>query len=137
MPNTIGLSNVLLNDLPWRETLLRPPGIPDLDILPAGSVSRRAADLVGAGLQRLLDECSGHYDLIILENVGAEDIPEPTQRLLAAAVRDMGLGLIMVGGTNSFGAGGWRNTPLEPILPVILDLPERLVEPEAPEAAVS
>lgn len=72
-----------------------------------------------------------NYDLIILENVGAEDLPEPTQRLLAAAVREMGIGLIMVGGVNSFGAGGWRNTPLEPVLPVLLDLPERLVEPEA------
>lgn len=72
-----------------------------------------------------------NYDLIILENVGAEDLPDPSQRLLAAAVREMGIGLIMVGGPNSFGAGGWRNTPLEPILPVLLDLPERLVEPEA------
>ncbi|MBL8887506.1 MAG: VWA domain-containing protein [Phycisphaerales bacterium] len=72
-----------------------------------------------------------NYDLIILENVGAEDLPEPTQRLLASAVREMGIGLIMVGGPNSFGAGGWRNTPLESVLPVLLDLPERLVEPEA------
>ncbi|MGH7243957.1 MAG: VWA domain-containing protein [Phycisphaerales bacterium] len=72
-----------------------------------------------------------NYDLIILENVGAEDLPEPTQRLLAGAVREMGIGLVMVGGQNSFGAGGWRNTPLEPVLPVLLDLPERLVEPEA------
>jgi Mrp family chromosome partitioning ATPase len=47
MQNTLGLSNVLLNDLPWREALLKPAGIPDLDILPAGSVSRRAADLIG------------------------------------------------------------------------------------------
>ncbi|MBS0192351.1 MAG: VWA domain-containing protein [Phycisphaerales bacterium] len=71
------------------------------------------------------------YDLVILENVGAEELPEQTQRLLASAVRDLGLGLVMVGGDNSFGAGGWRNTPLEPVLPVLLDLPERLVEPEA------
>lgn len=71
------------------------------------------------------------YDLVILQNVGAEELPDPTQRLLASGVRDMGLGLIMVGGTDSFGAGGWRATPIEPILPVLLDLPERLVEPEA------
>ncbi|MBX3381585.1 MAG: VWA domain-containing protein [Phycisphaeraceae bacterium] len=72
-----------------------------------------------------------NYDLIILQDVGAEELSEQTQRLLAGAVRDMGIGLIMVGGPNSFGAGGWRNTPLEPVLPVLLDLPERLVEPEA------
>lgn len=72
-----------------------------------------------------------NYDLVILQNVGAEELPEKTQELLAGAVRDMGIGLIMVGGPNSFGAGAWRNTPLEPVLPVLLDLPERLVEPEA------
>ncbi|MBX3388977.1 MAG: VWA domain-containing protein [Phycisphaeraceae bacterium] len=72
-----------------------------------------------------------NYDLVILEDVGAEDLPEPTQRLLAGAVREMGIGLVMVGGPNSFGAGGWRNTPIEPVLPVLLDLPERLVEPES------
>lgn len=72
-----------------------------------------------------------NYDLVILENVGAEELSEPAQRLLAGAVREMGIGLVMVGGPNSFGAGGWRNTPIEPVLPVLLDLPERLVEPEA------
>jgi succinoglycan biosynthesis transport protein ExoP len=83
MSNTIGLSNVLLNDLPWRETLLRPPGIPDLDILPAGSVSRRAADLIGSGLQGLLDECSNHYDLIILDAPPLLGFPEPLQMATA------------------------------------------------------
>ena len=71
------------------------------------------------------------YDLVILENVGAEEIDERAQVLLADAVRDMGLGLVMVGGLNSFGAGGWRTTALEPVLPVLLDLPERLIVPEA------
>ncbi|MFN9978224.1 MAG: VWA domain-containing protein [Phycisphaerae bacterium] len=71
------------------------------------------------------------YDLVSLENVGAEEIDERAQVLLADAVRDMGLGLVMVGGLNSFGAGGWRTTALEPVLPVLLDLPERLIVPEA------
>lgn len=71
------------------------------------------------------------YDLVILENVGAEEIDERAQTLLADAVRDMGLGLVMVGGLNSFGAGGWRTTAIEPVLPVLLDLPERLIVPEA------
>jgi uncharacterized membrane protein len=71
------------------------------------------------------------YDMVILENVGAEEIDERAQTLLADAVRDMGLGLVMVGGLNSFGAGGWRTTALEPVLPVLLDLPERLIVPEA------
>src|SRR6185503_9246521 len=84
MQNSLGLSNVLLNDLPWRETLLKPPGIPDLDILPAGSISRRAADLIGVGLQRLLDECSNHYDLIILDAPPLLGFPEPLIMATAA-----------------------------------------------------
>ena len=83
MSNTLGLSNVLLNDLPWREALLKPPGIPDLDILPAGSVSRRAADLIGRGLQSLLDECSNHYDLIIMDAPPLLGFPEPLQMATA------------------------------------------------------
>src|SRR5439155_12016550 len=83
MQNTLGLSNVLLNDLPWHETLLKPPGIPDLDILPAGSVSRRAADRIGSGLQPLLDECSSHYDLIILDAPPLLGFPEPLQMATA------------------------------------------------------
>src|SRR6266849_789955 len=83
MQNTLGLSNVLLNDLPWREALLKPPGIPDLDILPAGSVSRRAADLIGNGLQPLLDECSAQYDLVILDAPPLLGFPEPLQMATA------------------------------------------------------
>lgn len=71
------------------------------------------------------------FDLVILENVSADEIDERAQSLVADAVRDMGLGLVMVGGMSSFGGGGWRTTALEPVLPVLLDLPERLIVPEA------
>lgn len=76
------------------------------------------------------------YDLIILENVPAEAMPPSTHELLAAHVRDVGGGLVMVGGPDSFGAGGWKGTALEPILPVKLDLPEKLVMPSAAIAFV-
>lgn len=71
------------------------------------------------------------YDLVILENVPAEAIDRSTQETLSRFVRDLGGGLVMVGGPNSFGAGGWKGSPIEPILPVSLDLPDRLVVPEA------
>lgn len=67
------------------------------------------------------------YDLVILENVPAESLGEEAQKRLAAYVRDLGGGLIMVGGPDAFGAGGWKNTPIEPLLPVRLDLPDRIV----------
>lgn len=68
------------------------------------------------------------YDLVILQNVAADAIGEEAQRTLAAHVRDMGGGLIMVGGPASFGSGGWAGSPIEPILPVKLDIGEKLIE---------
>lgn len=71
------------------------------------------------------------YDLVILQNVAADALTRPVQELLASYVSELGGGLVMVGGPDSFGAGGWKGTPIEPLLPVTLDLPERLVVPAA------
>ncbi|MEQ8850370.1 MAG: VWA domain-containing protein [Phycisphaerales bacterium] len=71
------------------------------------------------------------YDLAMLENVPAEEIGEFGRRALVSAVRDLGVGLVMVGGPDSFGAGGWKGTLIEPILPVALDIPDKLLVPEA------
>jgi Ca-activated chloride channel family protein len=71
------------------------------------------------------------FDLVILQNVASELIPDAAQEQLVAYVRDLGGGLLMVGGPESFGAGGWRGSVIEPVLPVQLDIPERLVVPEA------
>lgn len=70
------------------------------------------------------------YDLIVLENVPADAISRDQQEALVDYVRELGGGLVMIGGPQSFGAGGWRGTPVEPILPVRLDLPEKLMAPE-------
>lgn len=71
------------------------------------------------------------FDLVILQNIAADALPRRTQEALVAYVTQLGGGLIMVGGPDSFGPGGWKGTDLEPILPVKLDLPERLVTPAA------
>lgn len=41
---------------------------------------------------------------------------------IRAGVRDLGMGLIMVGGEDSFGPGGYLHTPVEQALPVHMDL---------------
>ncbi|HYE03732.1 MAG TPA: VWA domain-containing protein, partial [Phycisphaerales bacterium] len=71
------------------------------------------------------------FDLVILQNVPAESVPPEVRRLLALYVTELGGGLVMVGGHDSFGAGGWIGSELEPILPVHLDLPDTLVVPPA------
>lgn len=67
LPSVVGLSNALLGEMPWREALLHLDGLPELDILPAGPPSRRAADLVGRGLTEVLEEAASDYDLVILD----------------------------------------------------------------------
>ena len=49
-----GLSAVLLHGLAWRDCVMEAPGIPNLDILPAGPTSRRASDLIGRALPQFL-----------------------------------------------------------------------------------
>jgi len=62
------------------------------------------------------------FDTIILGNVPKDSFTEAQQRLLESNVHDMGAGLIMLGGENSFGAGGWMNTPVEKALPVDMQI---------------
>lgn len=69
------------------------------------------------------------YDLVILQNVPVDSLAQGVPEALAGYVSDLGGGLVMTGGRSSFGAGGWKGTAVEPILPVLLDLPERLVTP--------
>ncbi len=71
------------------------------------------------------------YDLILTQNVPAEALSPEAHARLVAYVREMGGGVLMVGGPDALGAGGWKGTSVEAILPVRLDLPERLVSPEA------
>jgi capsular exopolysaccharide synthesis family protein len=78
-----GLSNVLVGDMGWKDALIKPEGIPDLDVLPAGPPSRRAADLIGRGLMELLDEAGPEYDLVILDAPPLLGFAEPLQMATA------------------------------------------------------
>ena len=62
------------------------------------------------------------YDSVILANVPKEAFTESQHELLATNCHDMGAGLIMIGGPDSFGAGGWMNTPVEKALPVDMQI---------------
>jgi polysaccharide biosynthesis transport protein len=62
-----GLSNVLLGDLEWKRAVLKTEHWPDLHVLPAGTASRRASDLIGSMMIDILDEASKEYDLILVD----------------------------------------------------------------------
>ncbi len=74
-----GLSDVLVASLPWRDAVYTADTLPDLDVLPAGPPSRRAADLIGKMLPHLLAEAALAYDLIILDAPPLLGFPEPLQ----------------------------------------------------------
>ncbi|HEX8227783.1 MAG TPA: VWA domain-containing protein [Chloroflexia bacterium] len=64
----------------------------------------------------------GNYDAIVLANVSAESLEVEGQAVLQSYVRDMGRGLIMIGGDLSYGAGGYTRSPIEEVLPVRMDV---------------
>lgn len=83
-----------------------------------------------AGTPRSLLALSA-FDLIVLQDVPVEDMDDATQALLIDAVEQLGVGLIMIGGEEGFAAGGWKGSPLAAALPVSLDVPDDVVQPEA------
>jgi len=96
------------------EDLARALGQADLDV-------RRAhvGELPDA-LPRLLD-----MDAVILVNTPIHHFSLAQQEMLYRYVNDLGGGLIMVGGPESFGAGGWIDSPVAELLPVDLDPPQK------------
>ena len=64
-----------------------------------------------------------NYNAIILDNISARSISFATMEQIEKYVKDMGGGLIMIGGDNSFGAGYYKKTPVERALPVFMDVP--------------
>jgi uncharacterized membrane protein len=69
------------------------------------------------------------YDAIFISNLAAGDLGTDRQKLLESAVRDFGVGLVCVGGDQTYAAGGYRGTPLEDTLPVNMELDSKKVLP--------
>ncbi len=64
------------------------------------------------------------YDAVVLCNVAAYSFSEQQLNAMKSYVEDSGGGLVMTGGPDAFGAGGWIGTTVEEILPVQLDPPQ-------------
>ncbi|MFO0878548.1 MAG: VWA domain-containing protein [Gemmataceae bacterium] len=87
-------------------------------------LTRGGLDLVVArpnSVSWTLDHLS-RYSAVVLENVPAERVGHLGMETLAAWVRETGSGLLMTGGRSSYGPGGYYKSPLEPILPVSMEL---------------
>jgi uncharacterized membrane protein len=70
-----------------------------------------------------LDGLAG-YSSVVLANAPAISLGTARMQTLQAYVRDLGRGLVVSGGENSYGVGGYAGTPLEQTLPVSMDIPQ-------------
>jgi uncharacterized membrane protein len=69
------------------------------------------------------------YDCIVLANLARPFLSEQQMKVIETCVKDQGAGLVMIGGDQSFGAGGYLGTPIEDALPVQMDLKNQRVMP--------
>ena len=122
-----------------RVLLLHDPGGDERDWQPV------AAALTAAGLDvQCMDTFSlpTHalsllpYHVALIVNVPADTVSPTQQEALRAAVYGQGMGLVMIGGKNSFGPGGYRRTPIEQALPVTMDVRQRRMMPKGALAII-
>jgi Ca-activated chloride channel homolog len=70
-----------------------------------------------------------NYDLLVLSNVPATSLSLRQMEVARTYVQELGGGLIMLGGDQSFGLGGYYKTTLEEILPVRSDFEKEKEKP--------
>ncbi|HEX3869863.1 MAG TPA: VWA domain-containing protein, partial [Pirellulales bacterium] len=87
-------------------------------------VSVRPSDQAFSGLGELQP-----FDTVVLADVPRDHFSEAQITSLAQNTQDLGGGLVMLGGANSFGAGGWANTEIEKALPVDMQIKGAKVVP--------
>ncbi len=70
------------------------------------------------------------YDSIVVVDVPRIRFSDRQLAALQVYVRDLGKGLVMIGGPDSYGAGGYTKTALEETLPVDMGVRNRQKEPD-------
>ncbi len=92
---------------------------PFQNLLQSAGCNFDVTDAVAApdSLRELLE-----YKSILLQNVYLSDLPEGFLANMETYVKDYGCGLICIGGEDSFALGGYRDSVLETVLPVDMEL---------------
>ncbi|QDT16225.1 VWA domain-containing protein [Alienimonas californiensis] len=88
----------------------------EVDVRPPRGVPEDVADLQ-------------NYEVIVLANVPATDLTSRQMEVMRTYVRDLGGGLMMLGGDQSFGLGGYYRSVLEEVLPVRSDFEKEKEKP--------
>ncbi len=83
-------------------------------------VVRNGPDVLSIGAEHL-----NGFDSVVLANVPRWSIGNEDDQVLRSYVHDLGGGLLMLGGNESFGAGGWIDSQTAKALPIKLDPPQQ------------
>jgi uncharacterized membrane protein len=106
------------------------------DLVNALTEARLEVEVVGTGgVPSSLATLAG-YEAVVLDNVSADALGDAAMQSLQVYVRDLGKGLVMLGGRDSYAAGGFLNTPLEETLPVYMTVRDRERSPDVAMVAV-
>ncbi len=123
------LPDAALIDIAPRAAILYVQGSP-------GPLARSLVDggwalkvVAAAQLDAQADALAG-YQAVVLDDVAVSAASPRFWQVLAAAVRQRGLGLLVLGGEHAFTAGGYRESTLESVLPVLSE-PAALDQPAA------
>ena len=109
-----------------------------IDIQGEGTVLLLTSD-INSGLVRILEQVEGRIEVItdlsklhpgmlssrssvVFDNVPAHEIPNTFLKALPFYVQEQGGSVIMLGGRQSFGSGGYFGSPLSSLLPVSMEL---------------
>ena len=111
----------------WRSMIAIDGPKPILMVSPGGKTSPLARSFLDGGRtvhlitpERLAgdDGIIGGAGVVVLDDIAIGDAPESAWAALARSVETRGTGLVVLGGPRSFGAGGYRGSRLEALLPV-------------------
>lgn len=70
------------------------------------------------------------FDVVIFADVPADELFATQIQAVHDAVRNLGIGFAMVGGPNSFGPGGYQNSPIEDCLPISMEISKKKILPK-------
>ena len=124
-PQNNALSAAVIVDGPSRILLVSlPPDSSSGNVDETGAL-RRALDAIGIAYDEVsprampseIQSLAG-YQAVVMANVPARELSPRAMQSLQSYVRDVGGGLVVIGGPRSYGVGGYYQTPLEETLPV-------------------
>lgn len=108
------------------------PGEPWALLAEAGFETRGLGPEEAAGLLA----AGARPDLVVLDDVPAARMGDAALARLAELTREAGTGLLLAGARSSFGPGGYAGTPIEPLLPVLLEQREERRDPSVALALI-